>query len=127
MEALKFTPGPWYVHDGTRPREYKEGHTGTFDILNTECYQVGGKVMADVKPYGGNFPEREEAKANAYLIAAAPDLFEALQEWCADYEQYQKGEGLGEARTSEIYRKAKCAMNKATGKATATYFPVTNQ
>jgi hypothetical protein len=52
--------------------------------------------------------EKEEAKANARLIAAAPDLLEALQlivQW----------DESGFAQTDEQMSKARAAISKATG------------
>jgi hypothetical protein len=82
MSEFKGTPAPWFVCDSTGKHSQKEGkYTGTFDIINRKQYEVGMKVIGDVKPYGGeHFPEHEEARANAKLIAAAPDMYEALIE-----------------------------------------------
>lgn len=80
MSDFKGTPGPWFVCDSTMKRTTKDGHSGTFDIINREQYEIGMKVIGDVKPYGGNFPDKDEAQANAKLIAAAPDMFADLKE-----------------------------------------------
>lgn len=59
-----FTPGPWHVtamHKGIRPSFHSPGENGGFAIC--EMYADGRDVVA-----------------NARLIAAAPELLEALHE-----------------------------------------------
>ena len=58
--------------------------------------------------------------ADARLIAAAPELLEALEryvaeveEWVGDIEPWLKGDGLDGEK--ETYRKAKAAIAKARG------------
>ena len=65
------TPGPWYMHDYTQL--FGDDPTNicvSCDELTelTICH-MGNAVYADVK----------EARANAHLIAAAPELLEELQ------------------------------------------------
>lgn len=82
MKTFKGTPGPWYLKDGTHLNDDGTGFIGTFDIINMEHYEDGVISIACAHPYGpkknGGFPTREEAKANASLMAAAPDLLEVL-------------------------------------------------
>jgi hypothetical protein len=60
------TPGPWRIH---------ENPTGGASV-ETESVSI-----ADVKARGGvPFPTQEHCLANARLIAAAPDLLDALNE-----------------------------------------------
>jgi len=61
---VKHTPGPWTA---------RRMHTGGFDILDERGRDV-------VTVYGGGV-ETESREANARLIAAAPDLLEACQEF----------------------------------------------
>lgn len=76
--SAKHTPAPWYVID--RTSEHNGDTTGTFDISTTVDYNYGGKWIGDTKPYGGKgFTDKETAKANAHLIAAAPELFDVLK------------------------------------------------
>jgi hypothetical protein len=82
MNDLKITPGPWFIHDETCWNELREKYVGTFDIrTNPEGNPNADSLwIADVKPYGmRGFTDRETAKANAKLIAAAPDLLDAAQ------------------------------------------------
>jgi hypothetical protein len=70
----KHTPGPWSVfrRDGysTYIHAINEG-----DEINT--FQVASCYCATSRKY---FPTRDEAEANARLIAAAPELLEALKD-----------------------------------------------
>ncbi len=71
----KHTPGPWKViRDGNdlSVRSANSRDTGKITHLDI-AENIGG-----LRP-GPDFTDRSEAKANARLIAAAPDLLEALQ------------------------------------------------
>lgn len=84
----KFTPGPWII--GTPPPN------GELTIGN----QAG--MMVAVATTGFSCP----TAANASLIAAAPDLLEAL-ETCIDYGSMTGGEWVSD--------KARAAIAKARG------------
>lgn len=56
----KFTPGPWFVIEGF------------------EQYYIGESLRSDTAFANCTGKTWEEAKANAHLMAAAPDLLEAL-------------------------------------------------
>jgi hypothetical protein len=58
----KFTPGPWHI----APLEMLEGAIVAFR----------GYIVAIIKPIPGGM---EISEANAQLISAAPDLFNALK------------------------------------------------
>lgn len=59
-----YTSGPWH---------YREGHNGEFTI---SCESGGFAPLARVK--GDKRSTLKDAKANACLMAAAPDLLAAL-------------------------------------------------
>lgn len=67
---MKYTPGPWYANmePGVNAPVYIKGEKGTFPIVDF----VYGKE-------GDSDNNYENAKANAQLIAAAPELLEALK------------------------------------------------
>lgn len=75
-----WSPGPWSMGCFVRNPPGKgcqctylfdDGHTGGIG----EVYVDNGRNIAD----GGNgAPQREQAIANAHLMAAAPDLYDAL-------------------------------------------------
>jgi hypothetical protein len=66
--TTKHTPGPWTVQDGTLTI-----YTLTNSVTNAVA--VACRVRLD----GGSIVLGEEAKANAALIASAPDLYAALK------------------------------------------------
>jgi hypothetical protein len=79
MSETRFTAGPW-VPGHFANRDHKcdcryilsEQYHGSIAIISVN----NGKLVSD----GGNdAPPLEEARANAHLIAAAPELFEAAQ------------------------------------------------
>lgn len=103
MSDIKHTPGPWIVtHDGRLiEAEYREGY------------------VASVSFYDSQFcgPEDEaEAAANAFLIAAAPELLEALKAarsaWLAEANS---GDGVNEEQ-EPILAQVDAAIAKAEGK-----------
>lgn len=71
MSEAKFTPAPW---DSTALSRHK-----TIVIeYNPDFTQAGGRVVANVTG------RDDEGVANAHLIAAAPDLYEALEKLCIE-------------------------------------------
>jgi len=98
----KHTPGPWVVHDHpTDPNQFGH-HVTTVDGL-TICsvtYQLPSRTAHGV--------EETTRVANAHLIAAAPDLLDALQV----AELYLRERGL---RASGEYKQIEAALAKATG------------
>ena len=95
--SAKHTPGPWEWYG---PNLLCGGKRQSEDILNS---------ADDRKPYGMHSAliehhwDGDVAKANARLIAAAPELLEALQDLC---------DTLGECGMTE---KARAAIAKAAG------------
>ena len=87
------TPGPW-----------------TVEMINNDAARIWGPNNTFVaecwRPHGKAYP----TKANANLIAAAPELLEALEE-CLDSWQY--GESTTEGKTA--YDKAREAIIIAKG------------
>lgn len=88
--SKQHTPGPWVV--------------GNQDPLNFGVRRGQGTEPIGFV-YGPSFPERSEvgqrALANARLIAAAPDLLEALRAAVADWdEEVSRGRWLDAARAA---------------------------
>ena len=80
MSGARFTPGPYYVGPES-PDRYNEPYT---EIRFDRQYSDGGKpttyILARVI-YPRTHPDTVgtlERQANAHLIAAAPDMYEAL-------------------------------------------------
>ena len=66
MSEVKFTPGAWYLED----------HGYTFIVSKPG----DGYITRDVCRMDASTMAAFEQKANAHLIAAAPELYELLQE-----------------------------------------------
>lgn len=66
MSEKKHTPGEWFTH--------REGHSTVY----VEC-RIGGGLIQAVAACRLTAAGREQQEANARLIAAAPELLEALQ------------------------------------------------
>ena len=95
------TPGPWTA----RKDDYSK------HMINITGPNGAGDSVCRVKGYAAY---REEAKANAFLMAAAPDLLEALvyQTEVLDAHNQCKPHSLGMANAVE---KARAAIAKAKG------------
>lgn len=92
----KHTPGPWKFYDDSN-----NGKTNRIEIVAI------GKTVARIYH---SVPE--EDLPNARLIAAAPDLLDALK---LMVEQFTKGSGHSTLKDSEARIKAHAAIAKATG------------
>ncbi|MFN3731329.1 hypothetical protein [Comamonas testosteroni] len=105
MSEAKHTPGPWEA---------------TGNLVRSPMHQPEGlpRGVQIVECRDGYFlPHTEEAKANARLIAAAPELLEALQE----FDDAMKEAGDWPGTTNELQRllgvvdKARAAIAKSKG------------
>jgi hypothetical protein len=74
MSETKFTPGPWRVEEGTTLV-----WGATSDETSYMKWPVARAELAQQWQKQGR-PTEDEAEANARLIAAAPTLYEALEE-----------------------------------------------
>lgn len=97
----KHTPGPWIAlntHDIFTA-------LGAKNAEGTECFADDGWHIADVDQGDLNL---DEMRANARLIAAAPELLEAL----VNLLKVHEGEGGTKYHAGDI---ARAAIAKATG------------
>ena len=73
--TTKHTPGPWYVFHSAHRGRFDDDGPGAFSIGDAQTAYSANILCSRVQ-----WPERaEEMKANARLIAAAPDLLEACR------------------------------------------------
>lgn len=74
----KWAPGPWYVSSNGNISNTVMAVTGRWEFGDySECVCLFQSALG---PGSHKFRDEEEnAKANAHLIAAAPELYEALE------------------------------------------------
>lgn len=123
MSDAKHTPGPWNIHPAyTDPKINRvdgDGVTDPFDYCSTYIAR-GEQIIADVqmlKPdrdVGGwpHVESREEMMANTILIAAAPELLEALRDLIAGPGPKRCGHDFDCVCAGDT---ARAAIAKATG------------
>lgn len=93
----KHTPGPWRVEVGDDPDKWAD----FFPVVLAD----EGEVVGVEGIYSGN---RDVDIANAYLIAASPELLEVLEEFVNVY-------GVDDVhRWMQVRDKARAAIAKAT-------------
>lgn len=102
MSEFKGTPGPWF--------EYREG----FSTVYIEARLRDG-VIQEVAACGPTEAGQESQAANAKLIAAAPELLEALERIiiCAENIGGEHVTGLMDLDNSVEFARMK--LNKALG------------
>ena len=110
MSEPRWTPGPW------SPPHYSQ------DDVPCNCPSVfaHGPIVASVTfdeggTLGWQYPSAESAKANGHLIAASPDLYEALQLMVYRFETHLEGKPVRDA--DEVLSAANLALRKARGEA----------
>ena len=85
MSETKFTPGPWFIADMND--EEWDTFVARQNYGRSETIWNGTSQIADAWCWDDEISESEFA-ANSNLIAAAPDLYEAL-EMCLEINGYQ--------------------------------------
>lgn len=108
--STKYTPAPWQVEGTT---VYALEHYGWKKGEEQFCNRFTASVQR------GQKENKDELLANAKLIAAAPEILEALQEMVnGDKEAIEEAELLGipfPEPMLESYKKAVAAIAKALG------------
>ena len=109
MEEFKGTPGPWFIKPVS-------GATveGDLNVIQTEPATSKGYHIGYAATWGDNSDTAVEADFNARLIAAAPELLEALQRFYRWYDDIY-GDDCDYTGEHPIAL-AKAAISKALGK-----------
>lgn len=104
MADAKFTRAPWKVFRASNGK-----------LLGIGDADGGGITDA----YGGLWRSGKEMEANANLIAAAPELYEALADFVAMRDRYLNCPEVDEPEASQLldeaHEKARAALAKALG------------
>lgn len=99
------TPGPWIFTDCEK--SFNHGLKPTCLITASEKQIAEFSWNND----GAHFPKKEESKANARLIAAAPQLLEALIEFKAAVKTVKE---MNHTRFDALGIKVNIAISRAT-------------
>lgn len=102
MSTPKFSPGPWHFREG-------QTSTGQFGYIEAADHN---RIVADLPDYKHPSSSDECDEHNGRLIAAAPELYEALSKVVADYELLL-GDGITSASAPLQLVKARAALAKA--------------
>lgn len=100
---LKWTPGPWSVDESSEPAKY--AGLGDKCVRSKDGFIVA-LVMHEQPPI---------AMPNAHLIAAAPELYEALSNLLDFYEEHTSHYGYPRGGHDPVKEAAKSALAKACG------------
>lgn len=109
----KHTPGPWqYANNGyyftIRPVNNRSGKPGFF--ASFADVHAGAEYQYDYAP------TPEEAKANALLISAAPEMYEALKDILSGWKYIRMAHGdLPGVGWNRAQKAAESAISKAEG------------
>lgn len=96
-EKPQWTPGPWFV-DPVFRSEWIDG--------------ADGKTVADCRAF--SFRTIEENRANAHLIAAAPEMYEALKRQQANIRRWlETGVAADPEESKSISDQIDAALAKA--------------
>ena len=107
MSKAQFTPGPWSVAPGA----HVVGYTYKGDplqIIGGDGFYLGKVDAVERGAY-----DALKNEANAQLIAAAPELVEALQHALKDLEDLNSGQVTGIDRVCGIIPEIRNALKKA--------------
>ena len=103
--SAKHTPGPWSLKTYT----YFSGGTAQGDVIDAD-----GRT---IRVCGVSLTSTPESQANARLIAAAPELLEALRTFADEYvAMINSGDcGFWNPEDEDKVKGARAAIAKATG------------
>lgn len=114
MSDTKWTPGPWHLEDDHPKR-------AAVFVNDGDDWQVAvlysGRGDADIQDSNGVWQNDPVRIANARLIAAAPELYEALEGIANHYDMDGYGEKAWKDLALEMAELARTAMAKARGDA----------
>ncbi|ANI14448.1 hypothetical protein A9C11_23175 [Pseudomonas citronellolis] len=108
----KHRPGPWVLSETSVLRH---GDTKETQICEIFCNR-NNKLIAEIPDYCYHAEDAEQDKADARLIAAAPELFEALRQITREYRRIRSADMPHEETENIVCVEAAL---KALAKATA--------
>lgn len=109
MGGAKWTPGPWMVGE-----EKKISEIWNIEILGQQGYSLVSTCYGTTTGLADWYAGASDVKANAHLIAAAPDLYEVLELAVKAMEQCS-GRNECARILSEHIHSSRLALAKARG------------
>lgn len=115
MTQTQHTPGPWRLGDHLKEEKSRciaeiNGIPKSKNVCKRNQDNTERQILADVFQITG-----DQAKANARLISAAPDMYEAL-EWAEDeIASYAPDPSFRSQITYDVLQKIRLALAKARG------------
>ena len=106
----KHTPGPWVLDDPCENNPQRA--MGGEQIFKVTGCGFGSGLIADVSSW---WYSRESAKANARLIAAAPDMLAALEQVLELHAKCERENMIDWQWFDAAYYAARAAIAKARG------------
>lgn len=100
MGEVKHTPGPWEYIDATKVASMQYAPAC---VIKSGNKQISRFSWNDDSPF---FPNKEESQANARLIAAAPEMLEALKALLDRYHIMGCGDGPEALKAQHAISKA---------------------
>ena len=89
----KFTPGPWYVDE-----EFSQAHIRYKEGTRCVVSEEHGGICETTR----GWEDEQTSPANAALIAAAPELYEALRDVLSEFLPNVKGPVTERARRALV-------------------------
>lgn len=124
VSEAKHTPGPWVAKlacfSNREPFGFKvEAPRRAHSVANAGVYEATNLLVPDPVPADmrEQFYTRDELAANAHLIAAAPDLLDALRQLRESALHTMAAASGWEASMDTCVERANAAIAKATGSA----------
>src|SRR6266404_3948217 len=104
-ERTQHTSGPWYCGDAQLKSSRR-----VFMPNDTVEIRCGGNSALIACLYKTNFPQKGMDEANARLIAAAPALFEALEDIVEQFEKTKLMVGADLSDSIRVFGKGTIAI-----------------
>lgn len=100
MNKQKFTPGPWSL---------------LFNDKTKVVLEQQGVAVFIADTYAGFTKSEEEQKANAALIAAAPEMYDLLEHYLGLIQKASEGDTVAEQKIFEQAADIEKVLKKARG------------
>ena len=104
---MNHTPGPWKSHCLDSISLFPQHVVAENGAIVARCIPTSGQVVWNVS--------NQEAEANARLIAAAPELLEALEQTIESLAYWFPRWGDPKGANSQMMKQAHAAIAKAKG------------